>query len=249
MNERVRLNEETLQDLINIQTGLFDPLDGFMREEDFHSAVERYTLEDGQVFPMPITLDVPEAVYRRLTEGDVIDLTLDGKSVAQIKAESKFQVSEEDIRKIFCTSGETISSNHLKCSGIAEICIVVKRHKFVWKTVIEKFRIVYTTVSDKPAHTKIIVLHKHVYVRYAGTARLTADVRHAVAGSGRHCHHLSEATLVLHERIKHTTGKHSPHASSLEHKPCIPVYLHYFSLKIVQRYLFSIKIIYLCKIL
>ena len=40
MNERVRLNEETLQDLINIQTGLFDPLDGFMREEDFHSAVE-----------------------------------------------------------------------------------------------------------------------------------------------------------------------------------------------------------------
>ena len=30
MNERVRLNEETLQDLINIQTGLFDPLDGFI---------------------------------------------------------------------------------------------------------------------------------------------------------------------------------------------------------------------------
>lgn len=103
MNERVQLNEETLQDLINIQTGLFSPLDGFMREEDFHSVIERYTLADSQVFPMPITLDVPEAIYCRLTEGDMLELTVGGKSVAQIKAESKFQVSEEDIRKIFCT--------------------------------------------------------------------------------------------------------------------------------------------------
>ncbi len=107
MNEQVRLNEETRQDLINIQTGLFYPLDGFMREKDFHNVVEHYTLADGQVFPMPITLDVPETVYHRLTEGDMIDLVSGGGLVAQIEAESKFQVTEEDIKKIFTTSENT----------------------------------------------------------------------------------------------------------------------------------------------
>lgn len=104
MNVQVKINEETLQDIINIQTGLFFPLDGFMREEDFQSVVEKYTLADGQVFPIPVTLDVPEEVYCRLTEGEVIDLISGGIPVAQIKTESRFQVTEEDIRKIFATS-------------------------------------------------------------------------------------------------------------------------------------------------
>lgn len=104
MNVQVQIDEETLQDIINIQTGLFYPLDGFMRKEDFQSVVEQYTLADGQVFPIPVTLDVSESVYHRLTKGEVIDLTAGGIPVAQIEAESRFQVTEEDIRKIFTTS-------------------------------------------------------------------------------------------------------------------------------------------------
>lgn len=103
MNEQIQLDEETKQDLINIQTGLFYPLDGFMREEDFHSVVEHYALADGQIFPMPITLDVPEAIYCRITKGEVIELMVGGETVAQVEAESKFRVTEEDIKKIFAT--------------------------------------------------------------------------------------------------------------------------------------------------
>lgn len=112
MNKQVQINEETLQDLINIQTGLFYPLDGFMREEDFHSVVDHYILADGQVFPMPITLDVPENVYDKIAEGDVIDLIAGGMVVAQIKAESRFQVNEEDIQKIFATSEDVHPGVH-----------------------------------------------------------------------------------------------------------------------------------------
>lgn len=47
---QVEINEETLQDIINIETGLLAPLDGFMREEDFRSVVGQYSMADGQVF-------------------------------------------------------------------------------------------------------------------------------------------------------------------------------------------------------
>ena len=36
----VTINEETLQDVINIETGLLAPLTGFMGAEDFRSVVD-----------------------------------------------------------------------------------------------------------------------------------------------------------------------------------------------------------------
>lgn len=103
MDLRVQIDDETLQDIINIETGLFYPLDGFMREGDFHSVVDQYILENGQVFPIPITLDIPEEVYHRLGGGEAISLVADGENVAQIQVESRFQMTERDIEKIFCT--------------------------------------------------------------------------------------------------------------------------------------------------
>lgn len=100
---RVEINEETLQDIINIETGLLYPLDGFMREEDYHSVIEKYTLADGQVFTIPITLDVPEEIYNGIEAGQELSLTVKGETVACILAESKYQMTEDDIYKVFCT--------------------------------------------------------------------------------------------------------------------------------------------------
>lgn len=103
MNLQVQIDDETLQDIINIETGVLFPLDGFMKEGDFRSVVEQCTLENGQVFPIPITLDIPEETYQLITGIEVIDLLENEECVAQIKAESKFQMTEDDIEKIFCT--------------------------------------------------------------------------------------------------------------------------------------------------
>lgn len=103
MNYQVLIDEETLQDIINIETGLLFPLDGFMRKKDFDSVVEHYTLADGQVFPIPITLDIPEKIYSSITGTEVIDLVMDEECVARIWAESKFQITDDDIEKIFST--------------------------------------------------------------------------------------------------------------------------------------------------
>ncbi len=103
MNLQVVINEETFQDIINIETGLLYPLDGFMREADFRSVVDNYTMSDGQVFTIPVTLDVPKDIYDGLDENIVLDLILNEECVAQIKAESKFQMTDSDIEKVFRT--------------------------------------------------------------------------------------------------------------------------------------------------
>ena len=100
---RLEINEETLQDIINIETGLLYPLDGFMREEDFRSVVDNYTMKDGQVFTIPVTLDVPKDVYDSIEKNQVLELTMGDEPVATIVAESKFVMTDNDIMKVFCT--------------------------------------------------------------------------------------------------------------------------------------------------
>lgn len=100
----VTINEETLQDVINIETGLLAPLTGFMGESDFRSVVDRCRLADGQVFPLPITLDVPQEQFEQIRPGDTLALEYVGKPVAELTVESKFQMTEADIAAVFRTS-------------------------------------------------------------------------------------------------------------------------------------------------
>lgn len=107
MSLRVQINEETLQDIINIETGLLYPLDGFMREQDYRSVVDRYTMADGEVFTIPVTLDVPKEIYDGISGGEAILLSLGSEDVAQIQAESKFILTDADIQNVFCTLDES----------------------------------------------------------------------------------------------------------------------------------------------
>lgn len=100
---QVEIDEETLQDVINIETGLLAPLTGFMGEEDFRGVVDKYKLDNGEIFTIPVTLDVPKNVYESLQSGMTIDLTFQGEVVAEIIVTSKFTMKEEDIKKIFLT--------------------------------------------------------------------------------------------------------------------------------------------------
>lgn len=108
MDLQVEIDEETLQDIINIETGLLYPLDGFMRERDFRSVVDNYTMADGKVFTIPVTLDVPEFVYDRIESGQTLELIFRKEVVAVIKAEDKYQMTDNDIEKVF----ETLEDRH-----------------------------------------------------------------------------------------------------------------------------------------
>lgn len=103
MNLQIEINEETLQDIINIETGLLYPLDGFMRERDYRSVIESCTMADGEVFTIPVTLDVPELVYEKIGNGQILELMFGDEVVASIEAEDKYQMTDADIEKVFAT--------------------------------------------------------------------------------------------------------------------------------------------------
>ena len=102
--EMLEIDEETLQDIINIETGLLAPLHGFMNEPDFRGVVDQYTLADGQIFPLPITLDVPECVS--LESGQILHLYFQGNYVADMTVEDCYYITDSDIEKVFCTLDE-----------------------------------------------------------------------------------------------------------------------------------------------
>ena len=100
---KVNINEETFQDIINIETGLLYPLNGFMKEQDFRSVIDNYTMADGQVFTIPITLDISENIYMETSIGSELELVFNNEYVAKIVVESKYRMTEEDIKKVFGT--------------------------------------------------------------------------------------------------------------------------------------------------
>jgi sulfate adenylyltransferase len=64
------LSRRQLCDLDLLITGAFSPLTGFLGQADHQSVCDRLRLADGTLWPMPIMLDVSDAVARRLRPGD-----------------------------------------------------------------------------------------------------------------------------------------------------------------------------------
>jgi sulfate adenylyltransferase len=61
-------------DLELLMNGGFSPLTGFMGRQDYESVCNTMRLADGTLWPMPITLDVPEAFAQTLTPGTSVAL-------------------------------------------------------------------------------------------------------------------------------------------------------------------------------
>jgi len=70
----ISLNERHLCDLELLATGVFSPLDRFMSRSDYESVLDRMRLQDGTLWPLPITLDVSESAAQGLETGQSVTL-------------------------------------------------------------------------------------------------------------------------------------------------------------------------------
>jgi sulfate adenylyltransferase len=89
--------------------GAFSPLDGFMCEEDYRSVVNHMHLADGTLWPIPITLAVPENLARSITPGSEVALIDDesGELMGTLEVREKFRYDKKkEAAKVFRTEDE-----------------------------------------------------------------------------------------------------------------------------------------------
>ncbi len=90
----LELDDAQIKDLKNIARGVYSPLEGFLREEDFRRVVSEMRLTNGIVWPIPVVLDISKEVYRDIKRESQIGLADNqGDLVALLK---DFQVYSYD---------------------------------------------------------------------------------------------------------------------------------------------------------
>ena len=86
------LTPRQLCDLELLANGGFSPLRTFLGRSDYESVCEKMRLADGTIWPIPITLDVPEEVAKNLDTGSVLALRdPEGIMLAALNVEEVWQ--------------------------------------------------------------------------------------------------------------------------------------------------------------
>ncbi len=68
------LNDRQICDFELLTTGVFSPLNGFMKQIDYESVLDRMRLETGELWPIPVCLDIPQNQAATLETGQSVAL-------------------------------------------------------------------------------------------------------------------------------------------------------------------------------
>lgn len=101
--KRYNLKDRQLFDLEMLMVGGFAPLAGFMNEADYKSVVDNMRLKDGQLFPIPVVLDIPDSAEFSVGESVVL-CDQYGNPLAVMDIESRYEPDkDEEVKKIYGT--------------------------------------------------------------------------------------------------------------------------------------------------
>jgi sulfate adenylyltransferase len=105
----IPLNARQLCDLELLATGVFSPLEGFMKRMEYESVLDRMRLQDDTLWPIPICLDVSETFAKTLEAGQSIALRdPEGFLLAVLHIEEIWPVdSEKEASLLYGTCDET----------------------------------------------------------------------------------------------------------------------------------------------
>ncbi|WP_019020991.1 bifunctional sulfate adenylyltransferase/adenylylsulfate kinase [Thioalkalivibrio sp. ALE23] len=100
------LTERQICDVELLLNGGFSPLTGFMRQADYDGVLDNMRLADGQLWPMPITLDVSEAFAEQAAPGTRIALRdAEGVLIAVMDVEDRWTPDKaREAQQVFSTT-------------------------------------------------------------------------------------------------------------------------------------------------
>jgi ATP sulfurylase/adenylyl-sulfate kinase len=103
---RVTLDERAASDLELLANGAYSPLKGFMTSRDYLRVVRERRLENGAVWPVPVTLAVPAQAASRLAPGGEVALaTAEGRVVGVLELADRWAPDKElEAREVYRTT-------------------------------------------------------------------------------------------------------------------------------------------------
>lgn len=101
---RHSLTKRQYLEMEKLALGAFKPLDAFMGRDDFGSVVKTMRLRSGDVFPLPVVLDVDVAFARCVRSGDNVELAFGGEPVGTLTVTDAFTCDKTDVaRRVYGT--------------------------------------------------------------------------------------------------------------------------------------------------
>lgn len=102
----ITLSQRQQCDLELLVSGALSPLKGFMNHEDYNSVIERMSLADGTVWPIPFYLDIENSASEEIKIGDKVALRdVEGFMSAIMTVESKWSPDKsKEAQVIYGTS-------------------------------------------------------------------------------------------------------------------------------------------------
>jgi len=105
----VSVSDEFRKDLECIAYGIFSPLRGPLNRNDYLSVLEKGRLEGGLPWTIPIVLDASEREASKISEGDDIHLSCDGKPFAIMHIEDRYKIDRKAHAEMVY---RTVDTNH-----------------------------------------------------------------------------------------------------------------------------------------
>jgi sulfate adenylyltransferase len=108
------LTQRQVCDLELLLNGGFAPLNGFMNKADYDSVLDTMRLTDGNVWPIPVTLDVDQQTADSLQSGTEIALRdAEGLLLATLQVEDCWQIDRErEAQAVFGTTDDSHPAVH-----------------------------------------------------------------------------------------------------------------------------------------
>ena len=101
---KLKINYQTLTDIINIKYDIFNPIKKFLSKKDFYSVIEKKKLSNGKFFPFPIFFPLKRTDYKKLNNQKKIKFFMIN-IVCNLKINSFYFKNKKKIgKKIFKTS-------------------------------------------------------------------------------------------------------------------------------------------------
>ncbi|WP_336329179.1 sulfate adenylyltransferase [Haloarcula sp. CGMCC 1.2071] len=103
---QITLDQNLFYDFVNLASGAYSPLKGFMTQHDFLKVVNDLSLESGEPWPLPIVLDVSTETANNVSPGERAGLRgPDGEPIGFIDIEEVYRYSVDDTcQQVFGTT-------------------------------------------------------------------------------------------------------------------------------------------------